>query len=83
MDEVTSNAQEKGTVRGMTTSDQLIHAAEKQKEINEAMHEIEPESAGVSDQLQEMLGEIGKINNRLDNLAKAQTAGALEGEKVA
>jgi len=66
VDEITANAQEEGTLRGMTTDDLLIHAAQKKKDLYLAMHEIEPETSNLSEQMQGMVQELDTINEELD-----------------
>jgi len=65
MDERTANAAEEGTLRGMTTDDLLIYAAEKKRQLYEAMHEIEPETAGDSDQIQGLVREVDAVKEEL------------------
>lgn len=61
MDEVTSNAQDIGTLEGMTTDDKIIHAAQKRKEIDEAMVDIQQESNSDNEQVQYLEEQLREI----------------------
>ncbi len=71
MDEITANAQEQGTIAGMNTDDKIIHAAQKRKEIDIAMADIQQETNGNDEQIQyleeqvsEMKSEISAMKNK-------------------
>ena len=66
MDERMANATEDGTVRGMTVHDQLIHAAEKETELAEAMLNIMPQGANSAEQMEELVQEIKLLKQGLE-----------------
>lgn len=72
MDEVMANAQEEGTIKGMTTDDRVIHAIQKTKEKEEAMMDIQQEGTGSDEQIQEMAGQIQEMKDKLEAMKKAE-----------
>lgn len=72
MDERTAVAAEEGTVKGMTSDDMLIHAADKKKELHEAMLDIEP-AAGAEgapvDEIDELREQVETMQATLNKLA--------------
>lgn len=77
MDETIANATEEGTVIAMTSDDRILHAAQKKGELYQAMHEIEPESLGITDTLQIIMEEIEEIKQTI----KPQATGIKTPEK--
>jgi len=69
MDERIANAQEIGTTEGMTQSDLIIHAVEKQKDINQAMMDIEPQSGGDNS----IYDEMDDMKERMESLTAIVT----------
>lgn len=65
MDEVMANAQEEGTIKGMSTDDKVIHAIQKTKEKEEAMLDIQQEDTAVNEQIQDMAGQIREMKAKL------------------
>jgi len=72
MDEVMANAQEEGTIKGMTTDDLVIHAIQKTKEKEQAMMDIQQEGTGVDEQIQEMAEQIQKMQGELNAMRNAE-----------
>ena len=72
MDEVTANAQEEGTIRGMTTDDLVIHAVQKKKELEGAMLDIQQEDTAVTEQMQDIAGQIQELKDELGVIRKAE-----------
>jgi len=72
MDEVMANAQEEGTIKGMTTDDRVIHAIQKTKEKEEAMMDIQQESTAVNEQIQDLAGQMQKMQSELKVMKKAE-----------
>lgn len=72
MDELMANAQEEGTIKGMTTDDLVIHAIQKKKEVEVAMIGIQQEDTGTNEQMQEMTGQIQEIKGELGTMKKAE-----------
>lgn len=75
MDELIANAQEKGTIKGMTTDDQVLHAIEKKKDIQEAMFDLEPggEDAGQAyqqDELDELKKRLATLERKMSDETK-------------
>lgn len=72
MDEAMANAQEMGTIKGMTTDDQVIHAVEKKKELYQAMMDIEPgfegEGATTGNEIDEMREQIAVLTENMSKL---------------
>ena len=76
MDETIANAQEVGTVRGMTTDDKIIHAVNKRKEIDEALLDIQPPMGGgenesedeLNEELQALKKQMQEMNTKLSAL---------------
>lgn len=65
VDEQLANAQERGTVLGMTPEDAILHAAQKQKEIASAMLDIAPGAGAVGE---EVYGEIDALKEQVQQL---------------
>lgn len=65
IDEKMAGATEEGTIRGMSSDDLMIHAAEKKAELHRTMHEISPESTGIMDELQYLTEKVESLEARL------------------
>lgn len=65
MDEVMANAQEEGTIKGMSSDDLVIHAIQKKKEVEEAMMDIQQEDTATNEQIQEMAGQLQEMKTEL------------------
>lgn len=73
MDETTANASEKGTLKGMTTHDMMIHAASKEKELSLAMHEIGPESESTPEHILVLQKEMERVKEALKGRLERET----------
>ena len=71
MDEVMANAQEEGTIKGMSSDDLVIHAIQKKKEVEEAMMDIQQEDTATNEQLQEMAGQLQEMKSELNAMKNA------------
>lgn len=78
VDEITANAQEKGTIRGMTTDDQVLHAVETKKELYQTMMDIEPgvsaEDGGQGDEEVDLREQVKKLTETVNKLTEAKQA---------
>ena len=75
MDELLANAQEKGTVRGMSNNDRVLHAIENKKEVDEKLLDTLPDTITESED-----GNFEVFNNRLEKIET--TLSDLKGTKV-
>lgn len=70
-DEKMANAQEIGTMKGMSDSDLVIHGIQKQKEIHEAFLDIEPSGNPEMDSLYDDVDELkDEIKSLKEQMAK-------------
>lgn len=72
MDEEMANAQEEGTIKGMTTDDRVIHAIQKTKEKEEAMMDIQQEDTAVNEQIQDLTGRMQKMQSEMEAMKNAE-----------
>jgi hypothetical protein len=77
VDETTANAQEKGTMRGMTTSDLVLSAVETTKDIHQAMMDIapgEPMDDSGSEEDIDLKEQVKKLTEMVNKLTEAKQA---------
>lgn len=76
LDETTANATERGTIKGMTTDDMLIHASEKKKELYNSMIDIEPgviaDDESSSEKSLDMREELKKLTETVNKLVQGK-----------
>jgi len=67
-----ANAQEEGTIKGMTTDDLVIHAVQKRKELEGAMLDIQQENTAANEQMQDMAGQMQELRGELEAMKGAE-----------
>jgi len=82
MDEITANAQEKGTIAGMTTDDRVIHSIQKRKEIDQELMDIQKETDEGDGQLQVIQEQVEELKVDIGAMKNGEKQPSVEARKL-